>query len=199
MTRIALIILAAGKSTRFPGNKLLAKVDDESMIGRVVRVALESKVDEVVVVTGHDAERIEAEVRRLRDPRLRIIFNPGYEGGQSTSVKAGVRAVMDSDAVMILPADVAFVEPQDIDAVREKFLETRAPIVVATHRGRHGHPILLSRELFPEILRISEERYGLKEVVNRHRGEVVEAEAGPYTVKDIDTPEDLEEALRSRR
>lgn len=164
------------------------------MIERVVRVSLSSKAARVVVVVGHEADRVERTLNRLREERLKIIYNPDYEGGQSTSVKAGAReALKEADAVMILPADVAFIETRDIDRVIESFIKTRAPIVVATHQGRHGHPILFSRTLFPEIMEISEEGYGLKAVVNRHRGEIVEVEAGPYTIKDIDTPEDLEE------
>jgi len=194
--KIGLIILAAGKSERFPGNKLLAEINGEPMISRVVKRGLNSKADIVVVVTGHEAGRIREVLRDIRDPKLRVIYNPGYPEGQSSSVKAGVRELIDEvDAVLILPGDVAFIETGDIDKVIEKFLETRAPIVVASHRGRHGHPILFSKKLFNEILKISEESFGLKAVVSAHRGEVAEAEASRYTIIDIDTREDLDRML----
>ena len=201
MAKIALIILAAGKSTRFPGNKLLRKVDGETLIERVVSRGLKSNADAVFVVLGHKPEEIERVLRRLATPKLRIVYNPEYEKGLSYSVKTGIRAAAEwgAEAFMILPADVAFIEVGDIDKVIEKYLETGSNIVVATHRGRHGHPILFSRRLLGELLEIREETYGLKSVVSAHRSEIAEVEGSEFTVKDIDTEEDLAEVLEKIR
>lgn len=201
VARTALIILAAGKSTRFDGNKLLTRLNHETLIEHVVGTGLSSKAEAVFLVLGHEAERVEKAVEALKSPKLKLVYNPDYEKGLSYSVKTGIRAAAEwgADAFLILPADVAFVESRDIDSVIERFLETGGRIVVATYKGRHGHPILFSRELLPELLGIKEETLGLKAVVNAHRDEVVEAEAGEFAVRDIDTKADLEECLRRLR
>jgi len=191
-SKIALIILAAGKSTRFPGNKLLAKINGEFMIEKIVKTALSSKVYRILIVTGYEAEKIKQLIEEMKDERIQIVYNPKYEEGQSSSVKTGVKKVIEeADAVMIHPADVPFITPEDIDRLIEVFEITNAAIIVASYRGRHGHPILFSSKLFSEIMEITEEKHGLKELVEKYREEIVEVESSQYTTIDIDTPEEL--------
>ncbi len=188
---ISLVVLAAGMSTRFEGNKMLYPIKGEPMVRRVVKTALSSKVDEVIVVLGFEAPRVREAVKDLG---CKIVENPEYAtGGQSSSVRCGVRAInQDAEAVMILPGDVAFIEPNVIDMVAEHYRRSRAKIVVASHNGRSGHPILLDRSLIPEILQIDEEGFGLKAVINRHRRLIEYVEAGTCDVLlDIDRNEDL--------
>ncbi len=193
---VSLVILAAGLSTRFPGNKILAEIRGVPIIVRLVKEALRSKVDEVLVVTGHDAAKVEAALSGLT---CRIVRNEEYLEGQSSSLKKGVREASHStDAVMILPGDVALVRRVEIDKVVEVYGKNRKPIVVASHKGRLGHPILFDRSLIPEILRTSEKGEGLKEVVNRHRKEILKVEAGSNRVLvDVDTKADYEKYMSS--
>jgi len=197
-SKIALIILAAGKSTRFPGNKLLAKINGESIIEKIVKTALSSRIYRILIVTGYEAEKIKQLIEGIKDERIQIVYNPKYEEGQSSSVKTGVKQVIEEvDAVMIHPADVPFITPEDINRLIEVFEITNASIIVASHRGRHGHPILFSSKLFSEIMEITEEKHGLKELVEKYREEIVEVESSQYTTIDIDTPEDLKKIWRS--
>ncbi|MEM0264765.1 MAG: nucleotidyltransferase family protein, partial [Candidatus Methanomethylicia archaeon] len=77
-----------------------------------------------------------------------------------------------------------------------RYRETKAPIIIATYQGRRGHPILISKELYQEVMNISEEKMGLKEVVRKHEGEIVHVETDNMgVIIDIDTPEDLEKAI----
>ena len=187
---ISLIVLAAGKSTRFGSNKLLSKVQNETMIEHVVKEATLSKANEVVVVVGHDADGI---IKCLRSLQCRIIFNPAFEEGQSSSVVTGVRSVKEyAKAAMILPGDMAFIKVDQINKVIDRYNSTMSNIVVATHEGRMGHPILLRSELFDEILGIKEETFGLKEVVNIHKAQIELVEVkSPEVLMDVDIPEDL--------
>ncbi len=187
---ISLIVLAAGKSTRFGSNKLLSKVQNETMIEHVVKEATLSKANEVVVVVGHDADGI---IKCLRSLQCRIIFNPAFEEGQSSSVVTGVRTVKEyAKAAMILPGDMAFIKVDQINKVIDRYNSTMSNIVVATHEGRMGHPILFRSELFDEILRIKEETFGLKEVVNIHKAQIELVEVkSPEVLMDVDIPEDL--------
>ncbi|MEM3386720.1 MAG: nucleotidyltransferase family protein [Nitrososphaerales archaeon] len=188
---ISVVVLAAGLSTRFGENKMLYPIEGEPMVRRVVKTALSSSIDEVVVVIGFEAEKVKA---ALKDLNCKLVENPEYAtGGQSSSVKCGVKVVRkDADAVMILPADVAFIDREVIDMVVEKYKREKPKIVIASYKGKAGHPILFDRSLLPEILMIDEAGYGLKAVVKRHQDEVVQVETStPNVLLDIDRKSDL--------
>jgi len=171
-------------------NKLLAKIQGLPMIRGVVQTALKSKADEVIVVLGWEEEKIRKALEGLPS---RFVVNRNYEMGQSSSVKAGVaEASASADAVLILPGDVAMIDAQSIDQVIEKYNQTKPMIVVAGYKGRHGHPILFDKQLFPEIAQINEANFGLKAVVKKHEEEISLIETGSqYVLRDVDTPEDL--------
>jgi len=191
---ISLVLLAAGKSTRFPENKLLFRYQGEALVHRVVRDALASKVYEVVVVTGHQSRLIKQALEDLSSsPRLRFVFNRGYGHGMSSSVRVGVAAVSDSaEAAMFLPADVVLENPRAINALVDYFSECRPRIAVVSYGGRRGHPILFRRDMFSEVRRIREENQGLKALVRRYSGEIRDVQVAERAVlTDIDTPGDL--------
>lgn len=171
-------------------NKLLTRINKKSMIRRVVESALKSKADEVVVVLGWESELVRKE---LNDLPCRFVINQDYEEGQSSSVKAGMKSVgMETQAVLVLPGDVAMIDPRSINAVVDAYNDEKSPIVVASHNGRMGHPILLARDLFEETMRIDEETFGLKSVVKRHEAEMRLVETGSENALwDVDIPEDL--------
>ncbi|MEM0216157.1 MAG: nucleotidyltransferase family protein [Candidatus Bathyarchaeia archaeon] len=187
---ISLIVLAAGSSIRFGRNKLLEKIGGISIIERVVKSAVSSKADEVVVVLGYESEKIRAVLKNFN---CKFVFNENFREGQSSSVKAGVRSVMGyADAVMILPGDLALITPASINKVIEEYEKSGAPVVVASYRGFLGHPILFDKSLFNEIMKISEEKEGLKAIVNQYRDLIKRAEVNSDEVLiDIDYEEDI--------
>ncbi|MEM0084155.1 MAG: nucleotidyltransferase family protein [Candidatus Methanomethylicia archaeon] len=191
---IAAIILAAGHSKRFGRNKLLEPINGKPMIKWTIETALKSNVGKVVIVLGFEAERI---YEVIKDLPCEKIVNPKYELGMSTSVKCGVEKVMDkNEAVLIIPGDCPFIDENTIKNIIDRYRETKAPIIIATYQGRRGHPILISKELYQEVMNISEEKMGLKEVVRKHEGEIVHVETDNMgVIIDIDTPEDLEKAI----
>ncbi len=171
-------------------NKLLVKIDRKPMIRRVVENALSAKVDEVVVVLGWEAKKIR---ETLVDLPCRFVVNKDYQKGQSSSVRAGLRDVEErTEAVLILPGDVAMIDSRSINMVVEEYNNRGNLIVVASFCGRLGHPILFSKKLFKEIEQIEEKTFGLKAVVSRHEDEVSMVETGSeYVLRDVDTPKDL--------
>jgi molybdenum cofactor cytidylyltransferase len=191
---ICIIVLAAGSSTRFGRNKLLEKIDGFTMIEKVVGSAASSKADEVIVVLGHEAERVK---EALKSFDCKFVFNEDFKMGQSSSVKAGVKSVMGyADAVMVLPGDIALITPKPINMVIEEYETSGSPLVVASHEGRLGHPILFDRSLFSEIMEINEETMGLKAVVNRHRDSLKKVEVSSNEVLiDVDSEEDLKKIV----
>ena len=188
------IILAAGMSTRFGRNKLLEPIDGKPLIRGVVEAAVRAGTETVVVV-GYEKEKI---IEALRGLKLEIVFNPDFKEGMSTSVKAGVRNVINrAKAVMILPGDVAFIKPEQIRLVLEAYLSSKKPIVIPSYKGRGGHPILFDSSLFNDIMSISERGRGLKEVVKKHADKISYIEAGTARILvDIDTQEDLVKRVR---
>lgn len=193
---ISLVILAAGKSTRMKENKLLLKLDGETLIERVVKTAKGSSADEVIVVLGHEAEKVREQLVKLD---CKLVVNENYMRGQSESVKVGLAAVSSSaEAVMILPADVALIDAESINSVIDEHRKSKSHIVIASHKHQSGHPILLDRALFQEVSQIDESALGLKAVINRHRSEVKYVEVGTENVLiDIDTREEFDKYFRT--
>jgi molybdenum cofactor cytidylyltransferase len=171
-------------------NKLLIEVHGTPMLRRVIQAALRSRVDEVIVVLGWQKDKVQKTITGLP---CRHVVNKNYEAGQSSSVKVGLEEVGPmTRAVLILPGDIAMIDPKPINAVIEEYERGPHPIVVAAYNGRPGHPILFDRRLFEEISQIDEETFGLKAVVKRHEGDVSLVETGTQNVlKDVDTPKDL--------
>ncbi len=190
---LSLIVLAAGKSARMRGiNKLLVNIRGKPIIRRVVEAALQSKVDEVVVVLGWEADKIR---NALAELPCRLVLNKNYEKGQSGSVKAGLGEVGEATrAILVLPGDVATIDPRSINLVIDEYAHGTHPIIVAAHKGRPGHPILLDKQLFKEIELIDEQTFGLKAVIKKHEGATRLVETGsPKVLRDVDTPEDLKD------
>jgi molybdenum cofactor cytidylyltransferase len=188
---ISLIILAAGKSSRMKENKLLLRIDGETLIEHVIKAAKGSSADEVIVVLGYEAQKIKEKLAKLD---CRLVVNENYMKGQSGSVKVGLSAVSsNAEAVMILPADVALIDPESISRVVEEYRKFRNRIVIASHQQRSGHPILIDGALFPEVSEIGEETQGLKAVIDHHRSEIKYVEVGTENVLiDIDTREEFD-------
>jgi molybdenum cofactor cytidylyltransferase len=193
---ISIVILAAGLSTRFGRNKLLETIEGRPLIRRVVETALASLVDETVVVLGHQAQDVRAALEGLG---CRFVYNIHYREGQSSSVKAGLKAVSrNAEATMVLPGDVALITSATINVLIREYVTRGGLLLIAAHEGKAGHPILFDQALFREMLAIEEQSFGLKAVVGRHRHEARMVEVGNEGVLyDLDTPEDFRRRIPS--
>lgn len=167
------------------------------MIEKVVKEGLKSKADEVIVVLGYEAEEVRAAIKEYR---CKPILNERFGEGQSSSVKCGVRAVAGhADAVLILPGDCALVSAHAINKVIDSFRASKSSIIVASHKKRRGHPILIDRSLFSDVLEIDEGRRGLKGFLQKHSSTVIEVDVGSEDVLvDLDTKEDFEKYFPRR-
>ncbi len=189
---VVCVVLAAGSSTRMGGsNKLLQHVDDVPMVTTVVRAALASRADEVIVVTGEDHERVEACLSGLP---VRLVWNPQHTQGLSTSLQSGVSALpTGTRAVAVCLGDMPLVRPAHIDTLVGAFLADSADsIFVPTWQGKRGNPVLWTVDVPPEIGTLTGD-VGVKALMDRHPTKVREVpvhESGVLT--DVDTPEALE-------
>jgi molybdenum cofactor cytidylyltransferase len=171
---ITCIVLAAGESRRFKGNKLLFEIKkDVTIIELLLKSILASKVDRILVILGHEAEAVNQKVKNL-DRSIQTVLNPHYEqGGMSSSIRCGMEKVMKSHAVIITPADIPFIPSEVIDLLIDYYLSNSPLIIIPTYQERKGHPILISSELFKHVLKISEEKRGLKEVIELFKEKIV--------------------------
>src|SRR4051812_37347382 len=103
---VAGVLLAGGPSSRMGTNKLLLAIDGETLVRAAARRAIAAGLDPVIVVLGHEAERVESELKDL-GPACRIIVNSDYARGINSSLKAGIRALPETvDAVVVMLADM---------------------------------------------------------------------------------------------
>lgn len=189
--RIAIIVLAAGMSSRMGGaNKLLATFDGVPLVRRTVERAVASKAARTVVVTGHAAEAVEA---ALEGTGAECIANPAYREGLASSLKAGLAAVSEADGVMVLLADMPGVETAHLDSLLAAFNAAPRAVVRAAHGGRGGNPVILPRSLFAAIAWL-EGDVGARALVEASGLEVVEVEIGQGAHLDVDTPDAMERA-----
>lgn len=189
--RIAALILAAGRSTRFGAtNKLLEDLDGTPIVRHVVRAALQSRARPVVVVTGHEGERVSAALGGLD---VRLIANPDYVQGLSTSLRAGIAALPpDIDGALVCLGDMPQITAGHLDRLISAFApkESRS-IAVPVHNGKRGNPVLFARSLFAEMLE-AEGDTGARHLIGRHAEEVAEVDLGTSAIfVDVDTPDAL--------
>jgi CTP:molybdopterin cytidylyltransferase MocA len=185
------VVLAAGKSTRMGRTKALLPLGGETFVSRILRTFRSAGVEEVVVVVGHDAERVSDVLGRM-DAAPRVIVNPDYESGQLSSILAGLRAVdrPGVHAMLLTLVDVPLVAADTVRAVLSRYRTSSAPVVRPVNGNRHGHPVLLDRRLFG-LLRGADPAAGAKPIVRAHAsalGDVEVSDEGAFT--DIDTPEE---------
>ena len=187
-TSIVAVVLAAGEARRFGSAKQAAVVDGRSLVQHAVDAAAGGGADEVIVVLGARAEVVASAL--TLPPSARMVVNPDFAAGQSTSLRAGVRAAGDAVAVVVLLADQPGVTAGDVRAVLDGHRATGAPLVRASYRGTPGHPVLLGRELFPEVIDATGD-VGARDVLARHVEQVVEVAIDRDPPGDVDTPGDL--------
>lgn len=194
--RIAALVLAAGRSTRMgERNKLLEPVGGKSLLRHAIDAAQASSASSLTVVTGHEAERIRAE---LEGTSAAFTHNPDYTEGLSTSLIKGLDAVpADADGAVVLLGDMPGVSAQTIDRLIAAFSpDDGRGICVPTFNGRRGNPVLWSRRYFSEMKNLAGD-IGAKALIGLHGEDVAEvAVTTDDILTDIDTPDALEQERR---
>jgi molybdenum cofactor cytidylyltransferase len=195
--KIAALVLAGGRSTRYGArNKLLERLDGVPLVVRTARTALASRAAPVIVVTGHEADAVAAALAGLD---VRIIHNPDFADGLSTSLKAGLAAVPpDADGALVTLGDMPRVEARHLDRLIAAFSPKEGRgIVVPVHLGKRGNPVLFARTYFQELLAIEGDT-GARHIIAASASEVAEVDLATDAIfLDIDTPEALARAAKN--
>ncbi len=194
--RIAAIVLAAGESRRMrlpgsePGTKLLCPIDGRPMLLWAVEAALASQADPVIVVTGHARDAVEA---ALAGRAVRLVHNPAYAEGLSTSLRAGLAAVpAGAEGALVLLGDM----PRIGAALLDRLIAAYAPvegraIVVPTRDGKRGNPVLWDRRFFAAMDALRGD-VGARHLIGEHDDWVAEvAVEDDAPLLDVDTPQAL--------
>jgi len=197
------LLLAAGASKRMGTPKSLLPYGSGSVIEACLQTLTRSALAEVVVVVGAESDKVAAAVTSFsaahsrKPPRLCV--NPHWEAGMLSSVQAGLGAIdPGANAALIALVDQPALTAEVIDALLRQ-LRSDADIIVPTHRGRRGHPLIFSRRYFDEVF-VLDPAIGLRALLRNHRENVreiaVETEA---VLQDVDNPEDYRKAVRGQQ
>lgn len=188
--RIAALVLAAGASTRMgDANKLLCEVDGVAMVRRAVNAALASRCASVHVVTGHQADAVEAALVGLD---VACVRNPDHATGMASSLRAGLAALpAEADAAVVVLGDMPQVSAVLIDRLIAAWDPRAAHIVAPARDGRRGNPILWPRALIGEMAQVSGD-VGARGLLRKHADRLrLVAWEDDAIFADVDTPEAL--------
>jgi molybdenum cofactor cytidylyltransferase len=196
-TRPVLIVLAAGRGSRFvgTGHKLLQPLADSTVLGMTLRHAVASHLSVVVVTTAALADLACRHVASRDIVVLPAVDSAAPEPlGIGFSIAAGVAARAHASGWLLLPGDMPLVRPESMVAVSRQLGEH--PVSYAQHRGRQGHPVGFAAELYSELVVLSGDE-GAHRLLARYPAHPVEVD-DPGVLIDIDTTEDLARARALR-
>jgi molybdenum cofactor cytidylyltransferase len=190
------LVLGAGASTRLGQPKQLLPYRGTTLLEWVVGQARRaSALDEVVVVLGRAADEVR---KRVDFGGAKVVDNPVFGEGCASSYRAGIGAIdAKSDAIMILLGDQPGVSPEIIDRVAEVFRQRTDQIVLASYRGRKGHPMLFAKALFDKLVELHGDKAAWK-LVDANPGLAGSAEFDLPFPEDINTREDFERLSEAR-
>jgi len=186
---ISAIILAAGESKRMGHPKMLLPWGNRTVLGQVILVLQASGLEDIVTVTGGFREQVEEVAQRHKS---RVVFNAEYAGSEMLiSIQLGIAALQsEAEAVLICLGDQPQVQERSVRRVCEAFQRSRSNLVIPSHQMRRGHPWLVARPLWDEILNMQPPQ-SPRDFLNRHSKEIEYVVTdNPSILEDLDTPED---------
>jgi molybdenum cofactor cytidylyltransferase len=195
------IILAAGRSTRMGSAKALLRIGTSgpTFVDRLINVLSFGGAAEVFVVGRRDDVELSREVERIASAgaSVRLVENANADRGQLSSVVAGLNAADRPGVrgVMVMPVDAPLVRVETVRSLLQVFDAQQPPVVRATFRGRHGHPVIFARRVF-DALRHADPNVGAKAVVRAHAADLIDVDLDDAAiVLDVDEPGDYTRLL----
>ncbi len=187
--RVASVVLAAGSSTRMGRNKLLLEIGGETMVRRAVKAAISAQLSPVIVVLGHEADRVRAELDGLT---CLPVVNREHLRGAGCSLRVGVKEVAEASALVLSLADMPFVTSAMLAELVERYRETGKHLVMSRYGEVEAPPHLFDRSLFGELLAGEDERCA-KPIIRRHMADAVVAGWPAAALQDVDLAADYEQ------
>ncbi len=194
---ISAAILAAGTSSRLGRAKQFLELDGETLIHRVARLLLETPIERVIVVVN--TSHVLSMKTELRDLNVEIVANAQSREGMASSVRTAVKVaeksvwdvagVAEKDALLLTPCDLPLLSASHLRALIEQYQREGAPIVASRYNETLGAPLIIARELWPELLQLRGD-VGARRVITKHKASWVE---WPQGAIDVDTRADWED------
>jgi molybdenum cofactor cytidylyltransferase len=193
---IVSVVLSAGESSRMGRPKALLTIDGETFLERIVTALKQTGVGKIIVVIGHNAEEMKERIDHLP---VEILVNHQYKLGQLSSLHVAIRHLTSDqscDGMLVHLVDHPYIDGKLVDVMIRQFYDSKKLIVVPRYQGKRGHPVILSRRLFTELLDAPMEQ-GAKAVVNAHSADTLEIDAADEGVTiDIDTPDEYRQHVK---
>jgi molybdenum cofactor cytidylyltransferase len=191
--KIVGIILAAGLSKRMGVVKSLLPWGESFLLDRVIVNAYQSELAGLIVVLGYEAETISKKID-FKDSK--VIINPDYSLGQSSSLRVGLDGVpADTDGAMFLLGDQPFVTAKIIDSLIHAFQKQPSSLIIPTHQGKRGNPVVVHRSIFNMVKRITGDT-GPRVLFRSLKEEIKEVEVfDPGIHLDVDTIDDYQRLI----
>jgi molybdenum cofactor cytidylyltransferase len=196
MKPLAAAILAAGESRRMGRPKALVPFDGLTFVEHLLAASRHPRVSIVRVVLGANAESVRAELKLERET---IVVNEAWQQGQLSSIQAAIRSLPPdaTGGLLLCPVDHPLVTLRLVSQLIAEFDAGKNLIVLPTHLGRRGHPVIFHASLYDELL-VASPDVGARQVVWAHAGEIAEIpteEAG--VILNLNDPETMRKALGS--
>ncbi len=190
---ISAILLAAGQSKRMGQPKMLLPWEKLTVIEHVITIFLNAGIEDIVVITGGAHEQVE---RVTTCYPIRRIYNEDYANGEMlSSLQCGLRAMPDQvQAALIGLGDQPQVQEQSVRRICAAYQESQSSLVVPSFQMRRGHPWLVARPLWDELLQMKSPE-SPRDFLNRHANDIHYVEIdSPSILADLDTPDDYQKS-----
>jgi len=190
------ILLAAGLSTRMGTPKQLLPFGNSTIIETVIDNLLQSKLDGVIVVIGHQADLIRL---TIKSKPIQITFNPNYHDGMLSSAQCGIRSLPKSSvAIAITLVDQPLITPDLIDIVIAAHHGNNYGITIPKFNNQRGHPAIFDRQYTEEILELDQYSGGLRSILQIHADDIFHVQVNSDRIlQDIDEKADYKYAIES--
>jgi molybdenum cofactor cytidylyltransferase len=191
ISMISAVVLAAGQSKRMGRPKINLSWGETTVLGAVLSALQEGGIDHIVVITGLISI---VGLDPWIESKIQFVPNPLAETSEMlVSLQFGLRALSDDvDAALIVLGDQPQIQSQTVAGLLSVYQQNRAPIIVPSYRMRRGHPWLIQRSLWTEILSLPSS-VTMRQFLENHKERIYyhNVDTGSILL-DLDTPEDYQ-------
>jgi molybdenum cofactor cytidylyltransferase len=191
---IAILLLAAGSSSRLGRSKQLVSIKGQPLLLKSINAAIESGIKNIIVVLGANEQEHH---QVIKDARVHVVVNTDWKKGMGNSLKAGLSYLLQqtpkAEAVITMVCDQPLITSDQLKKLIAEYESSRSAIVASFYQGVAGVPVLFDRTLFPELLLLADDA-GAKKILQQHR-ELIQLVPFPGGEIDIDTEDDLRKYL----
>jgi molybdenum cofactor cytidylyltransferase len=198
--QVGAVILAAGTSTRMGRPKQLLPLGGTTVLARAIENVRSAGLLEIVLVLGASAEPIRRQLPQALLKGLKVVINQAYAKGMASSLHEGLSALdPECAAALIVLGDQPLVRPQTLQQIMAGYRRSGSQIVIPSHQGKRGNPVLLGRPVFPEVMALQGDT-GCRAIFSNHLDAIFKVEVeDPGILLDVDDQDDYDRLTLSLR